>query len=66
MKKTNMRTQATQTDVKRQREQQLLQLQQINQMRRTNSGRRKVRLDRLAFIESVPWISSKVKSLLDS
>ena len=63
MKKTNMRTQATQTDVKRQREQQLLQLQQINQMRRTNSGRRKVRLDRLAFIESV---SSKVKSLLDS
>ena len=63
MKKTNMRTQATQTDVKRQREQQLLQLQQINQMRRTNSGRRKVRL---AFIESVSWISSKVKSLLDS
>ena len=46
MKKTNMRTQATQTDVKRQREQQLLQLQQINQMRRTNSGHRKVRLDR--------------------
>ena len=44
MKKTNMRTQATQTDVKRQREQQLLQLQQINQMRRTNSGQRKVRL----------------------